>query len=68
VAREVYGNAVLFAAPGDIAATAETIRRLLTDPSAAAGILRSAPSVLARYSWDSAADRTLEHLERIAAP
>ena len=68
VAREVYGNAVLFAAPGDIAATAETIRRLLTDPSAAAGILRSAPSVLARYSWDFAADQTLEHLERIAAP
>jgi glycosyltransferase involved in cell wall biosynthesis len=67
VAREVYGNAAIFAAPGDITGTAEAIRRLLSDRSAAAGVLQSASAVLARYSWDSAADRTLEHLERIAA-
>ena len=67
VAREVYGNAAIFAAPGDIPGTAEAIRRLLSDRSVAAGILQSASSVLARYSWDFAADRTLEHLERIAA-
>jgi glycosyltransferase involved in cell wall biosynthesis len=67
VAREVYGNAAIFAAPGDIPGTAEAIRRLLSDRSVAAGILQSASSVLARYSWDLAADRTLEHLERIAA-
>ena len=67
VAREVYGNAAIFAAPGDIPGTAEAIRRLLSDQSVGAGILQSASSVLARYSWDLAADRTLEHLERIAA-
>jgi hypothetical protein len=42
------------------------LRRLLTEPSSAAPILTAAPAVLGRYSWDTAADRTLEHIERIA--
>ena len=66
VAREVYGDAAVFVARGDLAGTAAALRRLLTEPSSAAPILASAPSVLGRYSWDAAADRTLEHLERIA--
>ena len=68
VAREVYGSAAVFVARGDIAGTASAIRRLLTDPSSAAPVLAAAPAVLARYSWDAAADRTLEHLERVARP
>jgi glycosyltransferase involved in cell wall biosynthesis len=66
VAREVYGSAAVFVARGDIAGTASAIRRLLTDPSSAAPVLAAAPAVLDRYSWDTAAARTLEHLQRIA--
>jgi len=66
VAREVYGDAAVFVARGDIAGTAAALRRLLTQPDSAARLLASAPDVLGRYSWDTAADRTLEHLERIA--
>ena len=66
VAREVYGAAAIFVKRGDIAATAAAIRRLLVDPSSAEPVLAAAPDVLGRYSWDAAADRTLEHLERIA--
>ena len=66
VAREVYGDAAVFVARGDIAGTAKTLRRLLVEPSSAAPILSSGRAVLGRYSWDAAADRTLEHLEQIA--
>jgi hypothetical protein len=31
-------------------------------------ILRAAPAVLARYSWDTAADATLAGIEAIARP
>jgi glycosyltransferase involved in cell wall biosynthesis len=68
VAREVYGSAAEFVARGDIAGTASAIRRFLMDPDAAAPILANAPAVLQRYSWDTSADRTLEHLQRIANP
>ncbi|HET7217208.1 MAG TPA: glycosyltransferase family 1 protein [Vicinamibacterales bacterium] len=66
VAREIYGQAAIFVGRGDIAATAGHLRRLLTDRAAAQPVLERAPDVLARYSWDTAADRTLAHLERIA--
>jgi glycosyltransferase involved in cell wall biosynthesis len=66
VAREVYGAAAHYVAADDVEGTAAVIRRLLLDPSSAARTLNEAPGVLARYSWDRAAERTLEHLERIA--
>ena len=66
VAREVYGDAAVFVAPGDVAGAAAALRRLLMEPSSAAPILTAAQAVLGRYSWDTAADRTLEHIERIA--
>lgn len=66
VAREVYGDAAVFVARGDVAGTATALRRLLVEPSSAAPILSSAQAVLGRYSWDAAADRTLEQLERIS--
>jgi alpha-1,3-rhamnosyl/mannosyltransferase len=67
VAREVYGEAAVFVPPDDIPAAAVATRRLLTDPQSADPILARAPEVLARYSWESAADRTLDEIERIAA-
>ncbi len=68
VAREVYGDAAIFVQPGDIAGTAAALRRCLVDPHSADAVLARAPAVLARYSWDDAAWRTLEQFERIAAP
>ena len=67
VAREVYGPAAAYvpghASPTD---TAWTIRNLLLDKSAAREQLALAPDVLARYSWDDAARRTLEEIEAAA--
>ncbi len=65
VAREVYGDAAVFVSRGDVSGTATALRRLLVDPSSATPILTSGRAVLGRYSWDAAADRTLEHLEKI---
>lgn len=66
VAREVYGEAAVFVPPEDMEAAVRAIRRLLTDPQSAEPVLARAPAVLARYSWQSTADRTLDELERIA--
>jgi len=65
VAREVYGEAAVRVPPGDIAATAAALTRLLTSPEAAAAQLARAAGVLGRYSWDDAAARTLAAVERI---
>ena len=67
VAREVYGEAAVFVARGDIAGTAAAIRRFLLSRDAARDLVARAPAVLSRYSWQAAADETLEHLERVAA-
>ena len=65
IAREVYGDAAEYVGVGDIDATANAIQRFLESRSAADEQLARAPAVLARYSWDRAADETLHHLERI---
>lgn len=66
VAREVYGEAAIFVARGDVDGTARELRRLLLDPWTAAPLLERARDVLGRYSWDTTAGRTLEQIERIA--
>jgi glycosyltransferase involved in cell wall biosynthesis len=68
VAREVYGSAAIYVDRGDIEGAAAALRRCLVDPNSASAVLANAPAVLARYSWDDAARRTLEQLERIAEP
>jgi glycosyltransferase involved in cell wall biosynthesis len=67
IAREVYGEAAVYVEADDIEGTAAQLRRLLREPHAGRAVLDRAPAVLSRYSWDRAAERTLEHLERIAA-
>lgn len=67
VAREVYGDAAVYVAADDVAGTAAALQRFLRSPAAGRDLLVRAPAVLARYSWDAAADRTLAYLERIAA-
>jgi glycosyltransferase involved in cell wall biosynthesis len=66
VAREVYGPAATYVPPGDLPATTAALERLLNDPDAAHASLREAGSVLARYSWDRAANDTLEYIEAVA--
>jgi glycosyltransferase involved in cell wall biosynthesis len=66
VAREVYGEAAAYVPPDDVEAAAGELRRLLREPAAGRARLAHAPSVLARYSWDRAATRTLELLEGLA--
>ena len=66
IAREVYGDAAEYVGIGDIAATAAAMSTFLDSPEAAREQLMKAPAILARYSWDRAADATLQHLERIA--
>jgi glycosyltransferase involved in cell wall biosynthesis len=65
VAREVYGAAATYV-DGRIDAVADAIRRLLVSRDAAADQLARAPEILARYSWDRAADQTLLHIDRVA--
>ncbi len=60
-------DAACYVAPGDIAGTALALRRFLTSPDEARSLLARAPAVLARYSWETAARETLDHLERVAA-
>jgi glycosyltransferase involved in cell wall biosynthesis len=68
VSREIYGDAASFVPPGDVEAAARAIERLLTDRTEAVAQLSRAASVLARYSWDAAADTILPELERLATP
>jgi glycosyltransferase involved in cell wall biosynthesis len=66
VAREVYGDAAAFVPSRDVRLAAAAIRRFLVDPAAARPLLDASAAILARYSWDTAADRTLEAIEGIA--
>lgn len=66
VAREVYGDGAAYVQRGDVAGTAARLRQFLSDPNAGDMLRAKAPAVLARYSWDRAADLTLAQLERIA--
>lgn len=66
IAREVYGDAAWYVPrDGDVRVAAHAIRTLLGDPSSAAPMLTAAPGVLARYSWDTAAEQTLAGIEGI---
>lgn len=67
VAREVYGEAAWYVPrETDVASATEAIRTLLDDRDSRARLLAGAPAVLARYSWDRAADATLAAIEGIA--
>jgi alpha-1,3-rhamnosyl/mannosyltransferase len=65
VAREVYGRAAEFVDTGDINGMSAAILRYLQSRDAAQEQLSLAPEVLARYSWDRAADETLAGIEGI---
>jgi glycosyltransferase involved in cell wall biosynthesis len=66
VAREIYGPAARYVQGADLEDTATALRTILLSPSSAAEQMAHAPAVLARYSWDRAADDTLTALEGVA--
>ena len=66
VAREIYGDAVLYVPAGDVPAAAAAIVRLMTDPAVREALRDRAADVLSRYSWDRAADETLAAIEDAA--
>ncbi|HET7696729.1 MAG TPA: glycosyltransferase family 1 protein [Vicinamibacterales bacterium] len=69
VAREVYGDAAWYVPrDADVRAATQAIRTLLEDEASRARLLASAPAVLARYSWDTAAAETLAGIEGAARP
>ena len=66
VAREVYGPAATYVPPtADEAQTAAILATALAGSAATGATLEHADAVLRRYSWDDAAVRTLEGIERI---
>lgn len=67
VAREVYGDAAWYIpSDNDVRGAAQAIRTLLDDPAARERVLAPAEDVLARYSWDTAANETLAAIEKVA--
>ena len=67
IAREVYGEAAWYVpAASDVRSATVAIRTLLEDEAARERVLAPAASVLARYSWDAAADETLAAIEEAA--
>ncbi len=66
VAREICGDAALYVPNGDIRSITGALETLLFDEATRARLLRAAPSVLARYTWQRAAAETLAALESVA--
>jgi glycosyltransferase involved in cell wall biosynthesis len=62
VAREIYGPAAIYLAKPDAAAVDAALERVLVDVVERARILEAVPQVLARYSWQECAHRTLQVL------
>ena len=57
---EVAGEAAYFVDPRSVAAIAEAIERVATDPVLAARLGAAGPARAGRFSWDETARRTLE--------
>jgi glycosyltransferase involved in cell wall biosynthesis len=62
VARESCGDAALYVAPNDLAATTRALEMALFSDETRARLLAAAPAVLARYDWTVAARETLAAL------
>jgi glycosyltransferase involved in cell wall biosynthesis len=67
VSREIYGPAALYLERPDPALIELGLERLLYDEAERARVLEAAEGVLARYSWDECAARTLRALASVRA-
>jgi glycosyltransferase involved in cell wall biosynthesis len=66
VAREVYGDAALYAREGDEDDVSRALQTLLTDTNTREQLRTRAAAVLARYSWDRTAAATLDAITSAA--
>ena len=62
VAREIYGPAAIYVARSDPDRVADALERALFDPVERSRLLTASRDVLARYSWEECARRTLQIL------
>jgi glycosyltransferase involved in cell wall biosynthesis len=62
VAREIYGPAAIYVPRSDPTVVATALERALFDVSERARVLAASADVLARYSWEECARRTLQIL------
>jgi len=62
VAREVYGPAAIYVAAAESALIEAALERALFDETERARLLDASAAVLARYSWEECAHRTLQAL------
>ena len=68
IAREVYGDAAWYVDQSDtIRGATRAIATLLSDRGEADRLLARVPALLARYSWDTAAEQTLTAIHSLAA-
>ncbi len=66
VAREIYGDAALYVAAGDLAGTSAALEQLLLDGAFRQRQIERGQRVLERYCWPDAARRTFDALEEAA--
>ena len=62
VAREIYGPAAIYVPRSDPGLVAHALERALFDPAERSRVLTASQDVLARYSWEECARRTLQIL------
>jgi glycosyltransferase involved in cell wall biosynthesis len=61
------GDAALLMPPGDVAALAEALAAVLTDGQTGRRLRLAGPTVAAKYTWQRAADKTVEVYRKVAA-
>ena len=62
VAREIYGPAAIYVPQSDPVLVADALERALFDSAERSRLIEASADVLARYSWDECARRTLQIL------
>ncbi len=67
VAREVYGDAALYAPPDDADAWAETVGRLITDEAMRARLRAAGFARSARFTWERCAGECIALYRRVLA-
>jgi glycosyltransferase involved in cell wall biosynthesis len=63
VAREIYGNAAIYVDPGDTAAVAAALVRVMLDEGERARLLEAGAAVVGGMSWTETARATLDAIE-----
>lgn len=63
---EIASDAAVYFDPGDARSVAEAMRRIMTDPSLRADLVRRGAAVAAKYDWARSAAATLQFIAGVA--